>query len=379
MTMTLRPDVSGNSAAIQLNGVDKLLLNADSTISGTASPDVTDNGFKLATTGFVQSRVSDLGGARNRIINGDCRIQQRPSLALPNGTAGYGGPDRWYATNAQGGGQFTQSAGTIFDGAVPKPCVAHTVNNVATDLTTNKYWTGFVQFIEGYNVWDLLGQPVVISFLFRSNVAGTYSVALRDANPATYSYVSTFTVLANTTTRVVINVPAVPTAATIPNTNAVGMQLWVGSQQVSAGTFATSTLNAWQAGNFITSNNATLWSIVPGASIAMTDVQIEAGSNVTPFERRNIDVEMSMCQRYFQQGNAFVAGYNLTGQYVTTWVQYRTGMRDTPTVTVSPNGLSNATTVASFSNTYNGVALGASVTATGAMSAGIIWTANAEL
>lgn len=38
MSISLRADVSGTSGAVQLNGADKLVLNADGTLSGTENP-----------------------------------------------------------------------------------------------------------------------------------------------------------------------------------------------------------------------------------------------------------------------------------------------------------------------------------------------------
>src|SRR5271169_1155806 len=101
---------------------------------------------------------------RNRIINGNCNVAQRPSFAYTSGTAGYGGPDRYTAANIGAGGMFTQSQGTITYNGVMKNAVVQTVNTAIVSDTTTNYWSGIQQYVEGLNCYDLLGQPITISF-----------------------------------------------------------------------------------------------------------------------------------------------------------------------------------------------------------------------
>lgn len=340
MTISLRADGSGTYGAMQLNGVDKLLLNADSTLGGVASPLLTDNSFKLATTGFVQGLAGGLSG-RNRIINGDFRVAQRGFNGVyTTGVSGYGGPDRFSATNSSSGGQFTQSLGTLVDGSVTKNCITHTVNTVVPDLSTNKIWGGIIQYIEGTNCYDLIGQPVTVSFLFKASVAGTYSVALRDSTP-TYSYITTFTVAANTVTKVIVNIPAIPSAAVVPNSNALGMSLWIGA--INSATYSTSTLNAWQAGNYICASTSTLWGQTSGATISVADLQLESGIVATQFERRSYAQELVLCQRYYTTVSTsirvYVSGASQSWSVPVVWP----AMRVAPTSAIQVNGGVNNT------------------------------------
>src|SRR5271168_3245282 len=162
---------------------------------------------------------------RNRIINGNCNIAQRPSLLVAAATSGYGGPDRYFAANMNAAdGEFTQSQGTITYGGVLLNAVMQTVNTAITSTTTTNYWSGISQAIEGYNIYSLLGSPVVLSFLFETNVSGTYSVAISDYT-RTNSYVTTFMATAGTPAKVVIPIAMLPLTLTTPNTSAGG--LWV--------------------------------------------------------------------------------------------------------------------------------------------------------
>jgi hypothetical protein len=320
MSVSLRSDVSGTYGAIQLNGVDKLTLNADGTVSA-ATPTTNDNTTKLATTAFTQTTVAaavnagiaSTVGMKNRIINGDCRIVQRGPGAFSGNSAGYAGPDRFKAVNALGGGSFTQSTGTMVDNGVTKPCVTQTVTSVATDFSTNKFWSGITQQIEGFNSYDLIGQPVVASFLFRASVAGTYNFVMRDAGigaGTTYCFVTSFVVAANTVTKITIPLPAIPVSAGIPATNGNGCEVWIGAQ--NSGTYTTTNGGVWQAGNFIAMTSHTQWGTVNGANISVTELQLEVGTIATDFEYRSYGLELALCQRYFYAFNPFAMGVSGT-------------------------------------------------------------------
>ena len=130
---------------------------------------------------YNTGKIFDGYMGRNVIINGNCNVAQRGSITVSSGISGYGGPDRYTAINATGaGGSFTQSAGTITYGGVAKIAVVQTVVSPITSTTGTSYWFGIFQQIEGVNCYHLLGQPVTVSFIFNTNVSGTYSVALRD-------------------------------------------------------------------------------------------------------------------------------------------------------------------------------------------------------
>jgi hypothetical protein len=258
------------------------------------------------------ARVYDSLSGRNRIINGNCNVAQRGSVALTTGVSSYGGPDRFVAQNISAGGQFTQSQGTITFGGLTKNAVLQTVNTALTSLTTTNYWGGIQQRIEGYNCFDMLGQPISISFIFNTNVTGTYSLALGDGTGSN-SYVTTFTATANTPAKYTFNIPTLPTTLGVSNTSSVGLFVTIGA--LNQGTYQTSTLNSWQASNFITSTSSTNWGSTINNFISVTEVQLEEGNIATPFEREVYGITFSKCQRYFQaysfaSGQAFLAGLN---------------------------------------------------------------------
>lgn len=278
---------------------------------------------------------------RNRIINGACVVAQRASVAFGTGVGGYAGPDRYLAANSgTAGGQFTQSQGTIVDGGVTKLAIVQTVNTAIVSTTGVNYWGGIIQFIEGFNCFDLVGSPVALSFLFKTNVTGNFSVAVRDSTGAV-SYNTTFAAVTGVPVKVTINIPAVPSNAAIPQVNTTGMQIWVGP--INTGTYQAPAGGAWSTANYMTVPSATNWGATIGNYISLTDLQFEAGT-ATPFERRSYQLELAMCQRYFQTLYANGRFTSTGNQYIlSSTVALPVSMRANPTTSyVTNSGSANA-------------------------------------
>lgn len=289
------------------------------------------------------ARVYDSLSGRNRIINGNCIITQRAGATI-SGAATYAGPDRYYGVISGAGGSFTQAAGTITYNSVSKPAIVQTVTSPNTSLTGTNFWSGIIQTIEGVNSFDLLGQPISVSFIFNTNVAGTYSMIVRD-NPNTTVYASTFTIAANTPTYFSFSIPSVPTSASVPASNAAGLQVVIGA--LNTGTYQSPASNTWTSGTvYISATGATNWGLVNGNFIAMTELQLEHGTIATPFEREPYNITLQKCQRYFcknfpqgtapannaGQGNAlFVSGTAVSTYWFAQW-RYPVTMRSSPSI-----------------------------------------------
>lgn len=75
--------------------------------------------------------------------------------------------------------------------------------------------------------------------------------------------------------------------------------------------------------------------------MTLTEVQVEPGVVSTPFERRPVGFELSLCQRYYQQGNLVYRGYANSGTDHGGSVMYPVAMRVAPTVTLSTSAATN--------------------------------------
>jgi len=297
----------------------------------------------LAADGSATAQVSSLNGgplsgARNRIINGDMRIDQRNAGASVtiNSTANTYCIDRWFASGESTDGVFTvdqtTDAPTGFTNST-----RITVTTADASIGSTQIYL-FRQAIEGNNVYDLgLGtanaKTFTFSFWVRSSLTGTFGGALNnsanDRNyPFTYSISS-----ANTWEYKTVTVAGDTTGTWLTDTGrglTLTFQIGAGSSRVDAAGSWTSTSSiygATGATNIIGTLNAT-WDI--------TGVQLEAGTVATPFERRSYGQELALCQRYYEEGDYYirvgVANASITTSYYTS-CYFMVEKRIVPTVT----------------------------------------------
>jgi hypothetical protein len=289
-------------------------------------------------------------GFRNKIINGDMRINQR-AATITGSASQQLVTDRWSVYNNAGTVTFQQST-------IAPPGYTHSL--LATVTATGSYstsdYTMVTQFIEGFNTADLAwgtasAKPVVVSFWVRSSVVGTYTVALQN-NAQSRSYISTYTInSANTWEQKIIYIPG-ETTGSWSTDNSTGVRIWFG---IGLGTSWDTTAGVWQPTNSYSVSGSVDFSANAGATFAITGVQLEANTQPTPFEQRPIGVELELCQRYYIQNNElFVASCTTTfnNSYSQT-ITYPTKMRAAPTLTVFPtaNLTGTANEVAWFNST----------------------------
>lgn len=87
-----------------------------------------------------------------------------------------------------------------------------------------------------------------------------------------------------------------------------------------------------------------------GKSILVTEVQIEAGSVATPFERRPVGLELALCQRYFVGANSILTVYHTFGFLVKEGLPVTMRVAPTVTTTLAGGGTSGITI---FPTTYS--------------------------
>jgi len=280
---------------------------------------------------------------RNRIINGCFRVAQRTSANI-GATPGFSGPDRWFA-NASNVGSFSQSASTMGTTDGTRPCGLQTVVTAATAgaFGGTNLWNGFDQRIEGFNCYDMLGKPAVLSFwFFSNNVSGLFNVAISDKTESK-SFVTQFSATAGVAVKVVIPVPALPTSLVTTFDANRGLVVRIGA--INNGTLQSTSgnLNTWQTGQFMAGPSAGTahWPGAVGNLIAVTEVQLESGTAVTPFERRPIQLETLLCQRYALAIPGRVMGQCFSTTAAFAEVPLPTPMRSAPTYV--SGGTSNVT------------------------------------
>ena len=296
---------------------------------------------------------------RNRIINGDMRIDQRNAGAAVtvNADAAFFASDRFQAAGQGTDGVYTIQQSTVAPAGFVNSIVATVTTADASIGSTQQY--NIQQHIEGLNCSDLgwgtaNAQTVTLSFWVRSSVTGTFSGALRNS-AANRSYPFTYTInAANTWEKETITI-AGDTSGTWLTTNGIGVNvIWT----LGAGTGRLGTANSWQGANYQGVTGQTQLISTVGATFYLTGVQLEIGTAATAFEYRPYGLELQLCQRYcwVMSGNGLYYPRQHVDAISTTtgiwYVQYPVVFRALPSLTTK--NVSSSTI--EMSNHVNGAA-----------------------
>ena len=291
---------------------------------------------------------------RNIIINGAMQVAQR-GTSFTGPSSGAYTLDRWMSglQTTSGDGDFSQAtdvptatqSGTAFKNSLKFQVTTADASIAATDRTY------LVQKIEGQNlVSGGFGQSgtryMTLSFWHKHTKTGTHSLAINNgARDRSYpmEYTQTTT---NTWEKAELTFP-VDTSGTWPTDNTAGMWIFWG---IAFGSNYAGTANAWagaqaygtssQVNNLDSTSNAMLF----------TGVQLEVGSEATPFEHRSFDEEFILCQRYYQKsflygtaiGTSTQEGFWSTGGhqggtstgYIEGIINFERVLRASPTLTL---------------------------------------------
>jgi hypothetical protein len=306
---------------------------------------------------------------KNRIINGDMRIDQRnagASVSTSSGTEIYT-LDRWQAIYAQTS-KYTiqQDAGAVTPPVGFNDYLGVTSSSAYSVLSADYF--SVRQKIEGYNIADLgwgtaSAKTITLSFWVRSSLTGTFGGALVNGGE-TRSYPFSYTVsTANTWTQISITI-AGDTSGTWLTTNGQGVQVRFG---LGSGATFSGTSGAWAAANIVQPSSTVSVVGTNGATWYITGVQLEVGSTATPFERRLYNQELANCQRYYIRyvnGTSQIFGngdrYASTGIQCTTPLQ--TEMRIAPSLVASTGSGYYIFSQVGTDHTFNSLTINSSTT-----------------
>jgi hypothetical protein len=236
---------------------------------------------------------------RNRIINGDMRIDQRNNGAeiSPAVSTNYY-LDRW-TIGATQTGKF--KIGRNAGGVTPPPGFANYLGCTSLSAFTTGSSDYFIvyQLIEGFNAVDFAwgtasAKAVTLSFKVYSSLTGNFGGALR-LPVVGRSYPFSYSVpVANTWTTVSITIPGDTLGVWLTGNDAgifVGFSLGTGDTLSGAS-------GAWSATSYFSPPSAVSIVGTNAATWYVTGVQLERGTTATAFEQRPISVEQTLCQRY---------------------------------------------------------------------------------
>jgi hypothetical protein len=305
-------------------------------MSVLATNAITDaSGGNTATINGQTPTVSNMAG-RNRIINGDMRIDQRNAGA----SISLGGSivfpvDRFGSQTNVGSGHTLEQVEDAPAGFIQS--LKLTVGTGATPTGTN--FGRLRQLVEANNTADFNfgtsnAKTITVSFWVKSSITGTFGLSVFN-NANDRSYVSTYTVSsANTWEQKTITVVG-DTSGTWTTDNSAGVSI---AWDLGEGPDRSKAAGSWGAtvGSGYGLTGGTKILATTGATWQITGVQLEAGSVATPFEHVDYGEMLRRCQRYYYKlEGAAQSPYGVcTGQSSTraiAFINFPVPMRTAPT------------------------------------------------
>ena len=324
MPVGLKGNADG-SGAIQVGGTDAITLSTalDTTLAGSLSA---PNTF----------------GFKNRIINGDMRIDQRNAGASVTQTTGaLYSVDRFGITGTVTS-KFTaqQNAGSVTPPAGFTNYLGITSSSAYSVLTGDLFVC--YQRIEGFNAADLAwgtasAATVTLSFWVRSSLTGTFGGSLKNSAD-NRSYPFTYTISAANTWEQKSVTIAGDTSGTWLTNNGVGIQL---SFSLGTGSTYSGTAGAWAGANYLSATGATSVVGTNGATFYITGVQLEKGRVATSFDYRPYTTELQLCQRYLPAFNSSGAVQTVGSAYANSTTAGNAVMTFAVQPRVVPTGITN--------------------------------------
>jgi hypothetical protein len=264
---------------------------------------------------------------RNVIIGGNFTTNpwQRGTSFPNSGVDGNACADR-FRLRKSGSGVFTLSK-KIDDGppivlsnVFSKDSLQMEVTTAIASLPATDYYA-LSYLAEGYDFTMVAQRPMTLSFYVKSSVTGNFSIQMSN-NGNDQVIVLPYTInAANTWQKVVLNIPATPTAGTWLYGGAVGLRInfivGIGSN------FVTATTNTWQGVGspvYGVTGQANLLATV-GNTFQLGLIQLESGNVATKFENLHFSDVLEKCQRYYWKtfGNGVTPNTNLGTASALVW------------------------------------------------------------
>jgi len=289
------------------------------------------NGQALMATDTPQQAFDLLGARnRNRVINGDCRIDQRNAGASVNSNGAFI-VDRFIQLMSGGGVLTSQRSTTVPAGFTNSIFIQ--VTTADSSIAAGDYYL-LRHTVEGFNTADLgwgaaNALSVTLSFWARSSVTGTFSGSVENA-AETRSYPFTYAISsANTWEKKTITIPG-DTSGTWATDNTVGIYL---NLDLGSGSTFQGTASAWGSAKAFAATGAVQLISTLNATFYITGVQIEVGKVATPFEYRSYGQELALCQRYFYVLPAHYHFFHKNSYYESQLYYFPVTMRVSPSIT----------------------------------------------
>ena len=350
-------DTAGSADAITLDPNGGAVLAGVTTVTSVkvgAAVTISESGIEATGVGITCANINgtQIGGRRNIIINGAMIVAQRGTSSTDSG---YGSVDRFRVQHGGTDESPTQSQVDVASGTTPytlgfRKALRITNGNQtggagATDSIHYEYYAEAQDIANsGWN-YTSSSSFITLQFWIKSSVAQSFQGRVRTRQGTSQNYpFETGSLTADTWTKIVKTIPG-NSNLQFDNDTAKNFQIdiygFYGTDYTSSGV----SLNAWAAyasGTQVKDNTST-WYTTNDATLEITGVQLEVGSQPTAFEHRSYGEEIALCKRYYnkvydvegQSGEKpFLLGTYLNSSELATVVQFDK-MRGVPSLEVT--------------------------------------------
>ena len=272
---------------------------------------ISESGIEASGIGITVANINggQIAGRRNIIINGAMQVSQR---ATSSTSSGYYTIDRFYDNFSGTDESPTQEQVDVASGTSPYTEGFRKAFKVTNGNQTSGAGAAdnlrIIYKVEAQDLansgWNYVSSSsnITLSFWVKSSVAQNFYVQFRTRDTPEYSYtLETGSLSADTWTKVTNTIPG-NSNLVFANDNGVGTEInfW---QFLGTDNTGSVTLNQWAAysSSARTPDNTSTWYTTNDATFELTGVQLEVGSQATPFEFRSFGDELLLCQRYYQQ------------------------------------------------------------------------------
>jgi hypothetical protein len=261
---------------------------------------------ELAKMGDVLTN-GQIGGRRNIVINGAMGVSQRSTsvTGLGDGDEGYVTLDRFRHTAAASAGRFTSAQTAVTDlpgflNCLHLDCTTADTSIAATELLVIEHR------IEGQDLQQLRkgtadAEKVTVSFYMKTNAEFVFMCVLNDFDNNRVN-TQKFTTTTGWTRHSITF--AGDTTGTLNDDNGLSLSVSIYLHAGSNFTGGTYVSNTWQSrassDNMIAPGIGSFYSSTDN-DVKLTGLQLELGSQATPFEHRSFGEELALCQRYYVQ------------------------------------------------------------------------------
>jgi hypothetical protein len=264
---------------------------------------ISESGIEASGIGITCANINgaQIGGRRNIIINGAMKVAQRGTSFTSQSEYTM---DRFKGERSTDGAATITQSTTAPDGF--KNSLKYDITTADTSLSASQY-AQITYRVEGQDLQLLAygtssAKTITLSFYVRSNKTGNYNLVFEQPDNGDNISSHQYTInSADTWERKVITT-AGDTSGVINDDNGSGLAIKWG---LAYGSYYSSgsVTNQWAAqnnANFGAGQDVNLFDSTSN-EFYLTGVQLEVGSQATPFEHRSYQEELHLCKRYYQR------------------------------------------------------------------------------